>query len=75
MTAVTTIAVCVTGDSWDVVALCDDSKTDNGPEDIWCQTKAEALREARRAFNETPTATSLIVESKKEFCFKEIRTR
>ena len=73
MTDITEIAICVTGDTWDVVSFYADG--DAEPDPIWCQTKAEALKEARALFNETPTAKRLIAESKRDFCFHTIRER
>ena len=67
------IAVYVTGDTWEVVSLRGDETEE--PEPIWCQTKAEALREGRALFNATPTAKKLIAESKRGFCFHTIRER
>ncbi len=65
------VLVCVTGDSWDVVLFEDDIAIDT----VWCQTKAEALKEARQLFNEHTKATKLRVESVREFSFKTIRSR
>ena len=67
------IGVYATGDTWEVVSRCSDETEE--PEPIWCQSKAEALKEARVLFNETPTAKRLIAESKRDFCFHTIRER
>ena len=67
------VMVCVTGDTWDVVLF-----DENGweiIEPIWCQTKAEAIRVARRLFDETPDASALIVENRNSYDTQTIRTR
>jgi hypothetical protein len=70
---ITEIAICSTGDTWDVVALRDGFEASDEP--IWCQTKAEAIREGRQLFRATPSAKRLIAESVRDFCFRTIRER
>jgi len=67
------IGVYVTGDTWEVVSMRSDETEE--PEPIWCQRKAEALKEARALFNATPSAKLLKVESKRDCNFKIIRER
>lgn len=67
------ILVCVTGDTWEVVATRDGFAESDEP--IWCQNKAEALKKARALFNATPSARALLAESKRDFCFYTIRER
>lgn len=73
MTNIIEIGVYVTGDTWEVVAMRDGFQEPDEP--IWCQTKAEAVKEGRALFNATPTAKRLIAESKRDFCFHTIRER
>ena len=67
------IGVYVTGDTWEVVAMRGDETEE--PEPIWCENKAEALKEARALFNATPSAKHLKVENKRDCNFKIIRRR
>ncbi len=67
------ILVCVTGDTWEVVATRDGFAESDEP--IWCQNKAEALKKARALFNATPSAKALLAESKRDYCFHTIRKR
>ena len=67
------IGIYVTGDTWEVVSFYPDG--DAEPEQIWCETKAEALKEGRALFNATPTAKRLIAESRRDYCFHTIRER
>jgi hypothetical protein len=72
-TDITEIAICATGDTWEVIATRDGFADSDEP--IWCENKAEALKEGRALFNATPTAKRLIAESKRDFCFHTIRER
>ena len=67
------IGVYMTGDTWEVVSMRSDETEE--PDPIWCENKAEALKEGRALFNATPTAKRLIAESKRDFCFQTIRER
>lgn len=73
ITDITEIAICATGDTWEVVATRDGLADSDEP--IWFESKAEAIKEGRALFNATPTAKQLIAESKRDFCFQTIRER
>ena len=68
-----TIAVCSTGDTWDVCAW--DEAGDAVDEPVWCTTKAEAIKVARQMFSAASEASRLIVERKGMFEFQVIRER
>jgi len=73
MKKVSTIAVCSTGDTWDV---CQWDKSGNDvDEPIWCQTKADAMKLARQLFNAADNPFRLIVESKGACEFRVVRER
>jgi len=58
------VGVHPTGDVWEVVVYAEDGNLANGYEDIeFYETKAKAISEARRVFNNEATAKSLIVEN------------
>ena len=81
------IGVYSTGDTWDVVAYADDPKERFEGENeygrswgdevdvIWCQSKAEAIKVARKLFNLNPTAKKLTVERKNTYDFITLRER
>jgi hypothetical protein len=73
MNEINEIAICATGDTWEVVATRDGYADSDEP--IWCQSKAEALKEGRALFNATPAAKRLIAESRRDYCFQIIRER
>jgi len=67
------IAVCSTGDTWDVCRWDENGMDTDEP--IWCQTKSEAIKEARKLFNATEGPVRLIVERKGAFNFEVIREK
>ena len=71
VTAPNKILVCSTGDSWDVAVIIDDEEV----ETHWFERKADALRKARRLFNEKTEIAELGVESRLDCTFSIIRTR
>ena len=84
---VVSIGVYSTGDTWDVAAHADDSKERFEGENeygrtwgdevdvIWCQSKAEAIKVARKLFNLNPTAKKLIVDRKNSYDSITLRER
>lgn len=72
MTDINEIAVCATGDTWETVALADGFEDGTAE---WFETRADAVKAARKLFNATPSAKRLIVENRRECCFKTVRTR
>jgi len=58
------VGVYPSGDVWEVVVYAEDGELADGYEDIeFYETKAEAISEARRVFNNEGTARSLSVQS------------
>jgi hypothetical protein len=74
------IGVYPTGDVWEVVVYSEDGELAEGYEDIeFYETKAEAISEARKVFNNEGTARSLSVQNwnpkSKNYNIKTLRVR
>ena len=65
------ILVCVTGDTWDVAVIIDDEEV----ETHWFERKADAVKAARRLFNDMTEISELGVEGRGDYKFKIIRKR
>lgn len=65
------ILVCSTGDSWDVAVILNDEEV----ETHWYEKKADAVKAARRLFNDMTEISELGVEGRGDYEFKIIRKR